>query len=69
MGKSGIASAQALADLVGDRATAPPHDDDDDGRRYLGEIAQYWRKWTRGGEAGAYEEVWSYVAGRTLVQE
>lgn len=71
MGKTGIASARALADLVGDRATAPYR------ATYLGEIARYWRKWTGVGtgigtgvgEARVYEEVWSYVAGRALVQE
>ncbi|KAL9065659.1 MAG: hypothetical protein Q9161_008103 [Pseudevernia consocians] len=63
MGKSGIASAQALSDLVGDRATAPRH------ARYLSEIARYWRKWAGTGEAKLYEEVWTYVAGRVLVQE
>lgn len=63
MGKSGIASAQALSDLVAGRATAPYHG------RYLTEIAQHWRKWAGAGEARVYEEVWSYVAGRALVQE
>lgn len=63
MGKSGIASAQALSDLVAGRATAPYHG------RYLTEIAQHWRKWAGPGEARVYEEVWSYVAGRALVQE
>lgn len=63
MGKSGIASAKALTDLVGNRATAPRHG------KYLTEIAQYWRKWAGAEEARVYEEVWSYVAGRPLVQE
>ncbi|CAF9934050.1 MAG: hypothetical protein ALECFALPRED_005835 [Alectoria fallacina] len=63
MGKSGIASAQALTDLVGNRATAPRHG------KYLTAIAQYWRKWAGAEEARVYEEVWSYVAGRPLVQE
>jgi len=42
---------------------APYHD------RYLGEIAQYWRKTGGTGEARKYEEVWTFVAGRALRQE
>lgn len=69
LGESGIESAQALSDLVGDRPIPPPplphlrHHR----KRYLSEIARYWRNW--GEASGEYEEVWTYVSGRALVQE
>ena len=91
MGHSGLASAQALSDLVANHhyhtSTIPTsashhhhhHNENANAKanesdsNYLSEIARYWRTWTGTGVAEAkmyeYEEVWSYVAGRALVQE
>ena len=66
LGESGIESAQALSDLVGHRPTPPPQHPHY-GKTYLSEIARYWRTW--GQADGAYEEIWTYVSGRALVQE
>jgi hypothetical protein len=52
-----------LANLVGDTTIAPYHD------TYLSDIARYWRTWGGTSEARKYEDVWSFVAGRVLVQE
>ncbi|KAL2046419.1 hypothetical protein N7G274_001866 [Stereocaulon virgatum] len=52
-----------LANLVGDTAIAPYHD------TYLSDIARYWRTWGGTAEARKYEDVWSFVAGKVLVQD
>lgn len=63
LGKDGLDSAHALGVLVGFRPTAAYHEG------YLSEIARYWRRWAGTAEARPYEEIWTYVSGRVLVQE
>lgn len=63
LGKDGMDAARALGSLVGERPTAAFH------AGYLSEIARYWRRWAGTAEARMYEEVWTYVSGRVLVQE
>jgi len=63
LGRDGLDSAHAVKDLVGHLPTAEFHGG------YLGEIARYWRKWAGTGGARPYEDIWTYVAGRVLVQE
>lgn len=56
-------AALNLANRVEGMPEAPYH------ARYLKEIAEYWRKTGGTSEARAYEEVWTFVAGRVLRQE
>jgi len=63
LGRSGIDSARALKDLVWEWPKAEYH------KGYLSEIARYWRRWGGTAEARPYEEIWTYVSGRVLVQE
>ena len=67
LGPWGIASAQALSDLVGARALPPPHRRCLHRKTYLSDLARHWRTWAANG--GPYEEIWTYVAGRTLRME
>ena len=62
-GFNAIGAIEHIRAFVGAKATAPYH------HEYLSEIARYWRKWGGISEARKYEDVWTFVSGRVLVQE